>query len=360
MPQYCSYCGARVVDNRVQCPRCGHSPAASHHREEQHQEQHHQEQQEQQLEQDRRFPFWTTLPWTLLAAVLLFFLPHLLRSSETRPSPAAAARPVASSARPSASASPAPSAASAPAVVPIAPSAVPLTVTLSSASGGRRVPVGKPVMISAFASLPPGQSATLAISYGKDNGPKTLLALSQGTLTSAAWVPTVPGRYQFRASALNGRRSGAFSHNLTILVTGSPLMSIPPAPAPVQPAPVNLAAVQPLAASPTAAKRVIPKPQIKAAAAPELQIKAAAPRPQVQAIPHPQPYHVAAASFRVERIADTLAGALRQRGFHAFVRPSPSGQYRVETGDFVRRADALKQMQLLQRDGYPALMFQTR
>lgn len=192
-------------------------------------------------------------------------------------------------------------------------------------------------MISAYASLPPGQSATLAISYGKDGGPKTLLALAQGSLSSAAWTPTAPGRYRFTASALDTRKNGAFSHRLTILVDGPP--------------PVPGEAIVPAAAAPAPAKRIAAQPR-----APRPQV-AAAPKPRVTAA-HPQPYHVAAASFRVRHIADTLAGALRQRGFHAFVRPSARGQYRVETGDFVRRTDAQKQMQLLQRDGYPSSVFQ--
>ncbi len=316
MPHFCPHCNAEIADKSVQCPHCGQPQTAS-------------SPQDQQADSDRRFPFWTILPWTLLAAAALFFLPHLLRSSQTGSAPAAASQPLTAHA-PSASAVPAASVA-----VPIAPALVPLTVTLSSASSTRHVPVGKPIMISAYASLPPGQSATLAISYGKDGGPKTLLALAQGSLSSAAWTPTAPGRYRFTASALDSRKNGAFSHHLTILVDGPP-----PVPAAVKPASAKL----------TAAEPSIRRTQIKAAAAP---------RPRVRTIPLPQPYHVAAASFRVKRIADTLAGALRQRGFHAFVRPAARGQYRVETGDFVRRADAQKQMRLLQRDGYPSSVFQT-
>jgi len=321
MPQKCSYCNAEMSDDSVQCPHCGQPREAD-------------AQQDPQAENDRRFPFWTILPWTLLAAAALFFLPHLLRSSQAE-NPAAASRPLtahapfsgASAGDPAAPVKPADSSA---VPVPISSAAVPLTVTLSSASGSRHVPVGKPVMISAYASLPPGQSATLAISYGKDDGPKTLLALAQGSLSSAAWTPTAPGRYRFTASALDSRKNGAFSHHLTILVD-------PPPPAPV--------AAKPAPAKPFTSKRTAAKPS--------------APKPHVRTIALPQTYHVAAASFQVKRIADTLAGALRQRGFHAFVRPSARGQYRVETGDFVHRSDANKQVQLLKRDGYPSYLFQT-
>ena len=71
----------------------------------------------------------------------------------------------------------------------------------------------------------------------------------------------------------------------------------------------------------------------------------------------PLPYHVAAAVFSIRPVADTLAAALRKRGFHAIVRVRPSGHgkstYTVETGDFISAADAQEQMQLLRRDGYP-------
>lgn len=320
MPHFCPHCNAEIADGSVQCPICGQPPTAGSF-------------QDPQAEGDRRFPFWTILPWTLLAAAALLFLFHLIHSGQAQDSAsAAAARPLTAPAPSPAASSPA---ATSSAAVPasVDPAAVPLTVTLSSA-GSRHVPVGKPVMVSAYASLPPGQSATLAISYGKDGGPKTLLALAQGSLSSAAWTPTAPGRYRFTASALDSRKNGAFSHHLTIYVDAPPS------------APV---AAKPASERPAETQR-IQRPPLKAAAAPKPRVKTAA---------SPQPYHVAAASFRVKRIADTLAGALRQRGFHAFVRPSARGQYRVETGDFVRRADAQKQVQLLQRDGYPSYLFQT-
>ncbi len=325
MPHFCPHCNTEMADDSVQCPHCGQPRTESSF-------------QDLQAERDRRFPFWTILPWTLLAAAALFFLPHLLRSSQGG---------AAASQRHTAPAVAAPAAVSAP--VPITPAEVPLTVVLSTASDRRHVPVGTPVMISAYASLPPGQSATLAISYSKDDEPKTLLALAQGTLTSAAWVPAAPGRYRFTASVLDSHKNGAFSHHLTFTAVALPV------PAPAKQAPAEIAAVEPPALSRTTAKRSAPKPLLRAAAASK-------PRSQPQTPPQPyhvQPYHVAAASFRIKRIADTLAGALRQRGFHAFVRPNASGQYRVETGDFVRRADAQKQIQLLQRDGYPSYMFQT-
>ncbi len=328
MAHLCPHCSGEIADGSVQCTHCGQPPAAS-------------SLQDPQADGDRRFPFWTILPWTLLAAAALLFLPHLLRSSQAVPVPAARplTAPLPSSAAPDSAAVPA---ASAP--VPIDPAAVPLTVTLSSAGSSRHVPVGKPVMISAYASLPPGQSATLAISYGKDGGPKTLLTLAQGSLSSAAWTPTRPGRYRFTASALDSRKNGAFSHRMTIIVDAPPPVAVAARPVPAEIPPAALTAVKLTPARP----RTLRPRKV-----------AAMPKPRARVIARPQPYHVAAATFRVKGIADTLAGALRQRGFHAFVRPGARSQYRVETGDFAERADAQKQVQLLQRDGYPSSLFQT-
>ncbi len=357
MPQFCPHCRAETADDADQCPHCGQPPIAG-------------SLQDPQADSDRRFPFWTLLPWTLLAAALLFFLPHLRNSSAEKPDFTAAARlRAAPSAGPAddpavpnstaAPASPGGSSAASSAAVPITPAAVPLTVTLSSASGRKHVPVGKPVMISAYASLPPGQSATLAISYGREHGPKTLLALAQGSLSSAAWTPAAPGRYSFTASALDSRKNGAFSPRLVMVADA------PPAPAPARPVlPITVAVPAPpvkpvparqIMAAPALPKLVAPKPS-----APKPRPKiTAAPKPRPKIAAAPQPFHVAAASFPVKHIAETLAGALRQRGFHAFVRPGPHRQYRVETGDFMRRADADKQVQLLKHDGYPSYLFQT-
>ena len=310
------------------------------------------QEQDPQADSDRRFPLWTILPWTLLAAALLLLLPRVFHSDHAQQVAAAAAQtsPALSQAPPADA--PAAVAAStlagnaSPPAAPASAASVPLTVTLSRAGGSRHVPVGKPVMISAYASLPPGESATLAISYGKASGPKTLLALAQGSLSSAAWVPVAPGRYKFTASALDSRKNGAFSRSLFISVDA------PPAPVKPAPAPAPVAAVPAVRAAPV--RVAAPKP--------------AAPKPH-RNLPTPpassdsSPYRVAAAGFKVKAIAETLAGALRRRGFHAFVRPTAFGRrpkmYQVETGDFVRLKEAQKQVGLLKRDGYPAYQFQS-
>lgn len=352
MPQFCSHCSAETADGSRQCPRCGQTQEASA-------PQNTQTEQGPQTESDKRFPFWTILPWTLLAAAILFLLPPLLRSSHAQKLVSAASQSSADVPRMNAS-SPTADKTATPLVpdaapVPITAAEVPLTVTLSSAGGGKHVPVGTPVMISAYASLPPGQSATLAISYSKEGSSKTLLALAQGSLASAAWTPTAPGRYWFTASALDSRKNGAFSRHLTILVDAPPPVPIAAKPEAAEPAATKRTAARRTAARPIAphivtAKHTAPRPSL--------------PKPRVKIAAAPQPYHVAAAGFSVKRVAVTLAGALRRRGFNAFVRPSADGQhpktYRVETGDFVHRADAQKQMQLLQRDGYPSYVFQAR
>lgn len=334
-----------------------------------------------QAESDRRFPLWTILPWTLLAAALLLLLPRVFHSSQASApiaiaaqSPHAALRPPSASSQapntvppaesvpaamtptkaPAGNTSPTPSAAP----VPIRAAPTPLTVTLYSANSGKHVPVGKPVMISAYASLPPGQSATLAISYAKDAGPRTLLSLAQGSLSSAAWTPVEPGRYKFTASALDSRKNGVFSHSLVILVNAppqpnsAPVASVPAA-AFAPPAPIRVAA-RPSAVRLAAPKHPAPKLSKLTPATPKPPRKAPAP-------PHISPYHVAAAGFRVRAIAETLAGALRRRGFNAFVRPTAQGQspkaYQVETGDYMHLDEAQAQVSLLKRDGYPAFLF---
>ena len=321
-----------------------------------------------QADSDRRFPLWTILPWTLLAAALLLLLPRVFHSSSAAGT--AAPPPVVSPASPAARQTPgaAPSAAATPATAPAAavsslPPAVPasaapasaaptpLTVTLDSANRGKHVPVGKPVMISAYASLPPGQSATLAISYSKGGGSRTLLSLAQGSLSSAAWTPAAPGRYKFTASALDSRKDGVFSHSLVISVD-----------APPQPAPASVAAVRPAhpAPVPAASRLTASKPSKPAAPKPPRPVPAHS-SPAHSSPAHSSPYHVAAASFSYRPVAETLAGALRRRGFHAFVRASSQRQgnrtYRVETGDFAQLTAAQKQVSLLKRDGYPAFLF---
>ena len=352
----------------------------------------HQEQ-EPQAERDHRFPLWTVLPWTLLAATLLLLLPRVFHSrpapqpSSLASRPSLASHPSPAASQPPAAAAPAgiPSAATPPASVPAAsgsqsPAAAPvpvsaasppLTVTLYSAGGSKHISVGRPVMISAYASLPPGQSATLAISYAQNNGPRTLLSLAQGSLSSAAWTPSAPGRYKFTASALDSRKNGAFSHSLIISVDAPPAppKPAPPKPAPPKPAPPKPALVAAVPAAKPAPARIASRPSPPKPSAPKLTApKLTAPKmphkaPAPPVAPHPSPYHVAAAGFKVRAVASTLAGALRRRGFNAFVRPTAKGQgpkmYQVEIGDYVHLDDAQKQVSLLKRDGYPAYLFRS-
>ncbi len=352
MPRTCSHCGLEIAGDSRQCPNCGQpqdAPVDTN----------------PQTESDRRFPLWQILPWTLLAAALLLLLPPLLRQKHSQsltPMPLSAAatipampplspaltHPAVSSAAASGASGSQPrvsertppmeSAPKGAAPVPVSAAPVPLTVTLYSASRNKHVAVGTPVTLSAYAALPPGKSATLAVSYGKDNGPKSLLALAQGSLSSTTWTPFLPGRYLFMASALDSRKNGAFSHPVLIFVDAPARVLVSKPAVPVR------VAVQPAPAKP--------------------KVAAARPAPARHPTPAAVPYHVAAAVFPVRRIAATLAAALRGRGFHAFVRSGTDGNgkpsYRVETGDFPSKADADAQVRLLKKDGYPSYLFQTR
>ena len=270
---------------------------------------------------------------------------------------------------------PADPAAQAPPAVPpaqatTAATQVPLSVTLYSAGSGKHVPVGKTVQISAYAILPPAGSATIAIAYTRNGGPRSLLTLAQGSLSTASWTPTAPGHYDFTASASDSRKISVFSRHLTIDADTThtaarplPPPAVSPAPEPVKTAPVRAVHVHRPAPSHLAARRVPPSHL----AARRVPPRRPAPQPQSRQAsqlkaPHSKAYHVAAAAFVVRPLAETFAGALRRRGFHAFVRvikqPHHKPTYTVETGDFLHSPDAQKQAGTLKRDGYPAFVSQ--
>ena len=336
-------------------------------------------------------PVLAALALLAVAAVLILFALPRRAAPKTL-----AAAPVAA---------PAPVALSSPAMSPALP--VPLTVTLSSSSVGRRVAVGTPVTIAAFATLGHGQSATLAVSYRENHGHKTLLSLAQGSLSSAVWTPLTPGRYVFQANVLDDQKHSATSERLAILADAAPpsrlaerLPALPPRPVMAKAVSVRLApgAARPavrLAARPAvhvAAKPAVrpvtrpivrvaaAKPAVRIAAKPIARVAAARPivrvaaspperfAPQVQ--PHfslprsseTAPVHVAAAAFLYERNASLLAAALRARGFRAVARRGVDGKgqpaYVVQTGIYLSQERAQSQMRLLQSDGYPAYSFQ--
>ncbi len=295
----------------------------------------------------RRLLLWTLPP---IAALTLFFVlqafPHLFAAHRRLP-----ARPV--SARP-AQAPPALSASGPrPAALPL-PAPAPLSVTLSCAQNGRHVRVGLPVMVSAYAAVPPGGSATLAISLTRNSGPQSLLTLAQGTLSSAIWTPALPGRYEFAASAIGARKENAFSRHVVVYADAAPAKpkpsSLPPpsvVPMPVRP----LAAVPLPAAVPSRSVRPVPARPRRTAARRAAEIASPA---------HSRAFHVAAGAFAVRPIAETLAAALRGRGYRAAVRSGPRfhgrPSYAVQTGAFLRAADAQKQLDRLRHDGYPAFL----
>lgn len=270
------------------------------------------------------FPFWKVLPWCLFGAAALLLLSQLLPQHVPASSNAAAVSspvaPVSTAAAPGMPAS----------GTSAAPPPVPLTVTLNSIAGGRHIPVGRTIVISALAALPPGQSVTLAVSYDKDGGPKALLSLAQGSLSSTAWTPSQPGRYRFVATALDSVKNSASSRRLSIWAD---------APEPILPQPHLLSPRR--SANRRFARR--PVPQADVAQAP------------------PAPFHVAAATFPFPQNAAVLAEALRRRGLRAAVRSTVNAQkqktYTVETGDYSREPDAQRAMQQLRHDGYPAYLF---
>ncbi len=315
-------------------------------------------------------PLQSVLPWIFSAAavlglmlVMLFLvLPRLSQTpAHSRPLPA-----------PSDAAALLPLKDTAPPLVPAQPPAakaaeaqqVPLSVTLYSAGSGKHVPVGKPVLISAYAVLPPAASATIAISYTRNGGPRSLLTLAQGSLSTASWAPALPGRYAFTASALDTRKISVFSRSLVIVADAKPAPPLIPALPPVRiavpaqvphvkTAPRRLPARIVPAARPAPMKRGVSR-QPSASRKPSVPTRPRVPKP------HLKPYHVAAASFLVRPIAETLAGALRRRGFHAFVQvvkqPRHKPMYAVETGDYLQSTEAAKQAAALKHDGYPAFI----
>ncbi len=291
----------------------------------------------------------------LLLVLLFVILPRVSQvprpARSPLPSPSAAVLPPADPAPPEPT----------PPVVPTAQALAagqPLSVTLYSAGGGKHVPVGKPVLISAYAALPSAGSATIAIAYTRNGGPRSLLALAQGSLSTASWTPSAPGHYDFSATASDSRKISVISRHLTI-DADAPRVAVKPLPPPVvspAPPPVETASVRavrvhrPVPSRSTARivpQRLAPKPYRQA--------------PHSKAY-HSKVYHVAAAAFVARPLAETFAGALRRRGFHAFVRvtkqPHHKPAYAVETGDFLHSPDAQKQVETLKHDGYPAFASQ--
>jgi len=226
----------------------------------------------------------------------------------------------------------------------------PLTVTLSGGGAGKPVRVGKPVMILAYAELPPGQSATLAVSYSRNHGPQALLALVQGSLATVSWTPAQSGEYEFTASAMDARKHSVLSHRLLITAAAGPTSILPmPVFVPAPPLPVPARSAQEVR---------LRRPRQKRGSFAQ---RPNPPKPTTQQPAVSKAYHVAAGAFIVRPVAETLAAALRRRGFHAAVRPGPvlyhKQSYVVETGAYPRPADATRQRDTLKRSGYPAYIF---
>lgn len=238
---------------------------------------------------------------------------------------------------------------------------VPFSVTLLSSSAGKHVPVGSRVMIAAYVALAPGQSAALEMSSQKGHAPPTVFAIAQGSLCSAAWTPTAPGKYEFTATAQNNQQN-VFSRRFFIWadpphVAGLNAMAAAPIDiAPVAALPV--AAYRPVVISPL--PQSLPLPPLRQAA---VLRPAAALRPLFLHSRFPVRYHVLVAKFPFSRNADILARALHNNGFHAAVRTIAATdgtiRYAVDTGIYPP-GEAQKQAQILQRDGYPAYCYSNR
>lgn len=300
----------------------------------------------------RRPPSPRSIVWALLAAgllaagiaVRLHFSPSLPAphsSVAVLPTPLPAAASV-KSANPSSQ-------------VPVSPVlGTPLTVSLSGGAG-KPVRVGTPVMLLAYAELPPGQSATLAVSYTRNHGPQTLLALVQGSLATLSWTPTSPGQYEFTASAMDAHKKSALSHRLLIAADA--------APAPVLPMPIVIAPLPPMqvAAMVPTEKASRARPKRLAQKRFVLVQTPTSPKAITQQPAVSKAYHVAAGAFIVRPVAETLAAALQRRGFHASVRRGSllyhKQSYVVQTGSYLRPADANRQRDTLRHSGYPAYIF---
>jgi len=255
-----------------------------------------------------------------------------------------------------------------------APSMLPLTLLLQSAAAGRHVPVGSPVVITAFAVLDPGQSAALSLSYQPERGRKTMFSFAEGQLCSAHWTPSAPGRYQFTATALDGQHHTAVAHPLWITVDG-PALSARASSRPVETAAVASEAVLPLPVLPIPVVKVsrsvsewhAPRSVRVARHHKKPRVLAMLPPPSLSPPPSPvppAPYHVVAASFPFPGSANILARALRARGLfavtgHQRVKHGKTA-YLVEVGAYRLPDEAQKKTLELQRRGYPAYVQRLR
>lgn len=299
------------------------------------------------------------MPALVAAALLLALAASALLVARRRPARHAAvtalasrppAVPPAPAASPPSPAIPVPAAPAPKLKAPVgaAASAVPLTITLASTRDGRHVKVGDGVTFTAFVSPEHGRSATLTLFSRRGRGPKTMLSFVQGSLCSTTWVSPAPGRYEFTATALDGRQRAASRHvEVTVDAPQVAAREVPRAPS------------ARVAAAPRRAVRPSPRIVSRPKAVPP---KVVPPRTAARA-PAPS-YHVAAARFYFLRSATVLADALNQRGYHAVPErmndPRGKAVYAVVTGTFRRPKEARAAALVLQRSGYPAYVFGSR
>lgn len=286
-----------------------------------------------------------------LVASALFVAQRKTAARAALPIPAVTAQPAPGDAPPPPPSAPAPPAAPVPAAVfgtKTAVGAPPLTVTLASTSEGRHVKIGTAVTLTAFTTLAHGQSATLTLFSRRGRGQKTMFSFAQGSLCSTTWTPSVPGRYEFTATALGDRRQAAASRRVEIIVDKPAPQTVAQDKAQDKVAQVPL----PVSAAPPPSRLVsLPPPRT---VTPRTALRARPPAP-------PLAYHVAAAQFSFSRSAVVLADALSRRGYQAVPErmADPHGKtvYVVVTGSYRRPKEARKAVLALQRSGYPAYFF---
>lgn len=237
------------------------------------------------------------------------------------------------------------------------PVSKPLTVDLRCLPLGKPVTVGSALVLTASAGPAPGRTLLLALFSRKKGGRLSRFSLAEGHLCSAVWTPPAPGRYQFRASASDGRARSVLSR--VLWVTVNPL-------APVLPPDRREAARRVprhrYQRRLTASRPVMPRP---------VMVRPVSPLPvPVSTDPIPSApvfaplYHVVAASFPRSRNAIVLAKSFWSRDIKAAVRRLPDRQgkpvYAVEMGGFQSSEEAQEAALTLQRSGYPAYSVASR
>ncbi len=257
---------------------------------------------------------------------------------------------------------------------------MPLRVVLTSPGQRRHVRVGEDVTLIALAQ---GRCASLTLSYRRGLRGAATHSFTEGGLLSTTWTPSLPGRYEFTATALGGPRQTAVSRPVEIIVDapipqmmarGEAARSFPAETiTPLPPMAVRLPPPQPARRSAsvpplprlrrvkprTEAPPPVPETMIAGVVTPSVVIPSAAP-PDTRPAPAVL-YHVAAAQFPLSRSAVVLAKSFRLQGSPATTKRMIGYHgrtvYAVVTGAYRRPEEARAAVLVLQRSGYPAYLY---